>query len=103
MISIYELQAMLFLHLLNPGDDGGIAPVEKIIIDKVESYRRFFSDIKNGLLTPSGLTESSLNDKLTSTYGISLSDIPDKMKDYLLKKTIKDVDSMHIATDSLRH
>lgn len=89
MISIYELQAMLFLHLLNPGDDGGIAPVEKIIIDKVESYRRFFSDIKNGLLTPSGLTESSLNDKLTSTYGISLSDIPDKMKDYLLKKNNK--------------
>lgn len=89
MISIYELQAMLFLHLLNPGDDGGIAPVEKIIIDKVESYRRFFSDIKNGLLTPSGLTESSLNDKLTSTYGISLSDIPDKMKDYLLKRNNK--------------
>lgn len=89
MISIYELQAMLFLHLLNPGNDGGIAPVEKIIIDKVESYRRFFSDIKNGLLTPSGLTESSLNDKLTSTYGISLSDIPDKMKEYLLKKNNK--------------
>lgn len=89
MISIYELQAMLFLHLLNPGNDGGIAPVEKIIIDKVDSYRRFFTDINNGLLTPSGLTESSLNDKLTSTYGISLSDIPDKMKDYLLKKDNK--------------
>lgn len=89
MISIYELQAMLFLHLLNPGNDGGIAPVEKIIIDKVESYRRFFTDIKNGLLTPSGLTESSLNEYLTSTYGIPLSDIPDKMKDYLLKKNNK--------------
>lgn len=89
MISIYELQAMLFLHLLNPGNDGGIAPVEKIIIDKVESYRKFFTDIKNGLLTPSGLTESLLNEYLTSTYGISLSDIPDKMKDYLLKKNNK--------------
>lgn len=88
MISIYELQAMLFLHLLNPGNDGGIVPVEKIIIDKVESYRKFFTDIKNGQLTPSGLTESSLKEKLTD-YGISLSDIPDKLKDYLLKKNNK--------------
>lgn len=86
MMSIYELQAMLFLHLLNPGKEGETAPVEKIIIDKVESYRRFFSDIKNGRLTPSGQTNDLLNKKLISDYGIQLSDTPDKMKDYLLGK-----------------
>lgn len=85
-LSRYELQAMLFLHLLDPGKDGELAPVEKIIIDKVESYRRLFGDIRDGRLKPSAPDEAALGSLLTTNYGIALSDIPDKFKDYLLGK-----------------
>lgn len=83
-LSIYELQAMLFLHLLNPGNEGELAPVEKIIIDKVDAFRRLFADIRDGKLIPSGLDETALGSKLTGNYGIALSEIPDKISDYLL-------------------
>lgn len=85
-LSKYELQAMLFLHLLNPGKDGELAPVEKIIIDKVESYRRLFGDIRDGRLKPSAPDEAALGSLLTANYGIAMSDIPVKLKDYLLGK-----------------
>lgn len=85
-LSRYELQAMLFLHLLDPGKDGELAPVEKIIIDKVESYRRLFVDIRDGRLKPSTPDEAALGSQLTANYGIAMSDIPDKLKDYLLGK-----------------
>lgn len=85
-MSIYELQAMLFFHLLNPGKKGEPAPVEKIIIDKVEAYRKLFADIRDGRLIPSGLDETALGSQLTAKYGISMSDIPDKISDYLLGK-----------------
>ena len=85
-LSRYELQAMLFLHLLGPGKDGELAPIEKIIIDKVESYRRLFRDIRDGRLQPSAPDETILGSQLKANYGIALSDIPDKFKEYLLGK-----------------
>lgn len=85
-MSIYELQAMLFLHMLNPGKDEGPAPVEKIIIDKVEAYRELFSDIRDGRLTPKGQDDTSLNEALIANYGIDLTGLPEKMRDYLLGK-----------------
>ena len=85
-LSIYELQAMLFLHLLDPGKDGELAPAEKLIIDKVESYRRLLGDIRDGRLKPSAPDEAAIGSLLTANYGIALSDIPDKLKDYLLGK-----------------
>ncbi len=85
-LSRYELQAMLFLHLLDPGKDGELAPVEKLIIDKVESYRKLFRDIRDGKLKPSAPDKTAPDSQLTTDYGISMSDIPVKLKDYLLGK-----------------
>lgn len=85
-MSIYELQAMLFLHLLDPGNKGEPAPVENIIIGKVEAYRRMFADIRDGKLTPKGQDTIALGAELTKEYGIALNEVPEKLRDYLLGK-----------------
>ncbi|MGM9789759.1 MAG: type VI-B CRISPR-associated RNA-guided ribonuclease Cas13b [Candidatus Cryptobacteroides sp.] len=85
-MSIYELPAMLFLHLLDPGNEGEPAPVEKIIIDNVEAFRRLFTDIRNGKLTPKGQDTIALDAELSTEYGIALNEVPEKLRDYLLGK-----------------
>lgn len=89
-LSRFNLPALLFYHLLRPVSKlKSTKSVETIIEEAVGSYRRFFSDIAEGRLKPisdMGMKESYITG-ITNTYGISIKDIPDKIRDYLLKET----------------
>lgn len=82
-MSIYELPALIFHHLLCGDEHKG--STEKIIKDCIANYRRFFADIRKGVLQPTG------EDKLESAvaeYGIKPSDIPEKLQEYLKNKKV---------------
>ena len=94
-ISIYEIPAMIF-HILLNGNSG--VETEKLIKDEVEKYKRFFQDIVDGniqkvkckdIKNPSPVEYKPIEDK----YGIKWSNIPDKLKDYLVGRTRKNFDS----------
>lgn len=94
-ISIYEIPAMVF-HILLNGNSG--VETEKLIKDEVEKYKRFFQDIVDGniqkvkckdIKNPSPVEYKQIEDK----YGIKWSNIPDKLKDYLVGRTRKNFDS----------
>lgn len=84
IISRFELPAMLFYHLLNHGDKNEIAPVESIIMESVKNYRKLFEDIRDGILVPEGLSESDLGEKFKNNYSINITDVPEKICEYLL-------------------
>lgn len=85
-MSIYELPAMAFLlHLKNPSE------VEGIIKGAVANYRKFFTDIQDGILLPVE-SEGQLTEILSSEYGdLKVSNIPKDIADYLLgrEKTVR--------------
>jgi len=87
-LSKYELPGLLFYHLLtlrHGGNEKSKKNVEYIITDTIKRYRRFFSDVKEGILKP--MREESANqlaNMIWNTYGIDIKDIPDKIIDYLL-------------------
>lgn len=81
MLSIYELPAMLFCQYLLSDN----IKLEKIIIDKCNHLKQFFTDVSNGSLTPVG--EENLAEKL-KLYGLAVSEIPDKLVDYLSGKEL---------------
>lgn len=94
-ISIYEIPAMVF-HILLNGNSG--VETEKLIKDEVEKYKRFFQDIVDGNIqkvkckdtkNPTPVEYKPIEDK----YGIKWSNIPDKLKDYLVGRTRKNFDS----------
>ncbi len=88
-ISRYELPALLFYHILTTkywakSAKYGMKSTEDIIKTTVSSYRKFFLDIKEGRLAPiPGENRSAFEKRIKTDYGISLSDIPDKLNDYL--------------------
>ncbi|HJH69568.1 MAG TPA: type VI-B CRISPR-associated RNA-guided ribonuclease Cas13b [Bacteroidaceae bacterium] len=90
-ISIYEIPAMVF-HILLNGNSG--VETEKLIKDEVEKYKRFFQDIADGnvqrikckdIKNPKPAEYRPIEEK----YGIEWSDIPDKLKDFLVGRTRK--------------
>jgi len=85
-ISRFNLQAMLFYHLLRPMAKNAVPSAEELVCRSVEAYKHFFSDIVEGHLVPiSGPdAEKRLLKILFDSYGIKLYDIPEKLKDYLL-------------------
>ena len=97
-ISKYELPGLLFYHLLtlnNPTQTE--KPAEDIIIETVNNYKRLFRDIEEGILIPDEELTSNkeltpdkkrdlLDKQLKRDYCISISDIPSKMIDYLLRR-----------------
>lgn len=77
-LSIHDLPALIFLHLIggNP---------ETVIKETYDNYIRFLNDIRGGELTPDGKTNKEELDKLLSDkYNLHLRDIPKKIVVYLL-------------------
>lgn len=85
-MSKYELPAMAFHYYLykkceNKSD---FTSTEEIVGKYIDNYRKFFGDISEGNLTPSC---TDIENKIKEDYNINWSDIPDKIKEYLLGKT----------------
>ena len=74
-LSVYDLPAMMFLHLLggNP---------EALIKEYYNNYIKFFTDIRDGKLTPDTFSEKDF----AQTYKIKLCDVPKQLQNYLLRK-----------------
>ena len=85
-ISRFDLPAMLFYHLIRPFPSPS---AEALIVKAVSAFRSFFADIANGKLTPipDAESEESFSMRIVETYGIAIKDIPDKIKDYLFRRT----------------
>lgn len=81
-ISKYELPALLFYHLLS-SQYGKTSP-EDIIQNTVANYRKLFSDINNGNLKPASAGgKDVIGKKLKDEYNVDISDIPEKLTEYL--------------------
>lgn len=90
-MSVYEIPAMMF-HILLNGNSG--VETEKIIKDEVEKYKRFFQDIADenvqrikckDIKNPKPSEYRLIEEK----YSIKWSDIPDKLKVFLVGRTRK--------------
>ena len=79
IISRFELPGMLFYHLLSREKDDS---VEQVIADTVWNYRRFFINVKDGILVTGCCSE----EQIRKDYGIALADIPEKLRQYLFPR-----------------
>lgn len=86
MLSVYELPAMIFCQYLlskNSNDeDLKKLSTEKIIIDKYNNLRQFFTDVSDDSLKPVA-KKKELEVLLQDKYSLKLSEIPDKLVEYL--------------------
>lgn len=89
MLSVHELPSLLFYDYLlrQTNNTDSRKTAESIIIDKYYSLQRFFSDVKSGKMLPMG-GKKELNEKLHAEYGLSVNDIPDKLKKYLAGESV---------------
>ena len=83
MLSVHELPSLIFYdYLLRvTGNDDKEKNVESIIIEKCHSLRKFFTDVRSGIMTPTNNGE--LEKRLKSEYDLAMNDIPEKLKKYL--------------------
>ena len=84
-LSIYDLPALIFLHLLG-GDP------EAVIKDTYNRLVLLFDDIRTGRFEPQDNKEQLHNALLSDPYKLRLSDIPKKLQDYLSGKGLKTQD-----------
>ena len=102
-LSIYELPALIFLSILTKSGK----EAEKIIKKTVDNYHRFFNDLHTGQIIPyDPQTKQSfipMEDKarikadktfrsnyVIEPYGIKITDLPDKLQDFLLNESLND-------------
>lgn len=88
IISKYELPAMMFYHLLSLKYDSRhekLPTAEKIILGCIDSFRKMFSDIRDGVLEPFPEASSdTVSTFVKEKYGIEFHDIPEALQNYLL-------------------
>lgn len=77
IISKFELPALLFHLFVTRKHNGQDNATENLIKHTVASYRRLFTDIRDGILVPG--EQSSIPDR----YGIRYEDVPEKIREYL--------------------
>lgn len=89
MLSVHELPSLLFYDYLlrQTNNTDSRKTAESIIIDKYYSLQQFFSDVKSGKMLPMD-GKKELNEKLHAEYGLSVNDIPDKLKKYLAGESV---------------
>lgn len=87
-LSIYELPAMLFYQYLldnnNVKKNEYDAP-QDILINKHDALVKFFEAVRGGELIPA-LSKDELSRKLESEYDLKISEVPNKLVDYLIGK-----------------
>lgn len=86
MLSVFDFPAMMFYGYLQKKSKQEIKDkVEDIIINKYDALKTFFSQVNTGGFTPCA-NEDELKNKLAAV-GLRHSEIPEKLRDYLLSKT----------------
>lgn len=84
MLSVFDFPAMMFYDYLQ--NENGGDNVEDVIINKFTALENFFSEVCNGVFVPCENKEE-LKKKLEAK-GLRLSEIPEKMRDYLSSKSV---------------
>lgn len=87
MLSVHELPAMMLYHHLSQRL-GLKTSIEDVIQEKYFGLKRFFEDVSKGDFRPVS-RRNELKSKLKN-YNLSISDIPEKLLDYLLSKKVED-------------
>lgn len=87
LMSIYELPALVFYQYLlsvHETDPKKLKKksAERLIIEKCQALRQFFSDVSSGALAPMG-KRAILSATLMERYGLKLNEVPDKLVEYL--------------------
>lgn len=87
-ISIYDLPAMVFYMFLQGkmNQPKNYDKAEDMIIAKYNSLVRFFKDVEEGNITPLD-NEEKLKDSLDNKYGLSVSEVPEKLGKWLAGET----------------
>ncbi|MDR1881686.1 MAG: type VI-B CRISPR-associated RNA-guided ribonuclease Cas13b [Prevotella sp.] len=85
-MSIHELKAMVFHNLLCEKKQK--KETESVIINYVERYRKLFSDIKEKKLIPILANRNEVASVIKRDYDLDFNDIPEKLQDYLTKKSV---------------
>ena len=92
MMNLYELPALLFYQYLLEEYNGGVENAENIIKDTYKQFTKFFKDVNDDVLKPvNGKDEKEKRENLAtllSKYQLQLSDIPEKLLNYLCAKDI---------------
>ncbi len=87
-LSIYELPALVFLHLLTKRDDGS-SEIKWVLYRHNQNIKSFFIAVAEENLQP-GFTKETLQTELKK-YNLEYNHIPKVLIEYLLKKTAKNV------------
>lgn len=93
-LSVYDIPAMLFYTYLteNDGLQYGLQAAEKVIVDEVVKYQRFFQEISEGKVR---LDENrDVEEQIIKEYGLRKKDIPEKLW-LLLTKTDYDAEARY--------
>lgn len=77
IISKFELPALLFHLYITRKHKGWDSATEDLIKKTVVSYRKLFSDIKDGILVP------GMQSSIPGKYGIRYENVPEKIREYL--------------------
>ena len=105
MLSIYELPALFFYQYLQSATkDSGIPSAEDFIIMKCRGLRQLFLDISQGGVRPVSRKTELMAKLKEGRYGLTISDIPEKLRDYLLSKAPQDINQRKLlaAQERLR-
>ena len=98
-LSLYELPGLLFFQYLMTKYKDTHFDSETIIKQTYSYLNSFFTDVANGVLSPvKGIDEDArkvnLAQVLKENYHLGLSDIPDKLKKYLIGINLDNVERM---------
>ena len=86
MLSVFDFPAMMFYDYLQKENKDIEVKTEDIIINKYNALKTFFTQVKTGAFIPCE-NEDELKKKLASN-GLRLSEIPEKLRDYLSSKSV---------------
>lgn len=93
MLNLFELPGLLFYQYLMSKNKKNQFDAEKLIKQAYNHLQSFFKDVADGSLKPvegkdNNDRKQKLEQVLEEKYHLMLSDIPDKLKNYLLAKKI---------------
>ena len=96
-LSLYELPSLLFYQYLMTKYKKSKYDAEFIIKNTFGNLSRFFSDVADGTLKPVGGNEQKLAQILVENYHLRLTDIPEKLKKYLMGVEVDNAQRMETS------
>ena len=105
ILSLYELPGLIFYQYLMSKYKNSKYDAESIIKHTFKNLQQFFKDVADGTLCPitdgdEEVRKAALSKVLADKYQLSVSDIPDKLKKYLMGITVNN--GQRMETSALR-